>query len=156
LDKFRYVKLVGLPILHLLVIEWAWTIKQTSTQETRTYVSTVKFTMIQFLREISLDALRILRSLGTTDLTPLQHMHGGAPAMGLTDVAHKSSNPAVERQELQDCRPLPGVALVLASFSTRKMRSGSKWNRQSTSALSPLEPPGTGKPTSRSVAADVA
>ena len=37
------------------------------------------------LREVSFNALHILGSLGTTNLTPIQAMYAGAPTMGIAD-----------------------------------------------------------------------
>ena len=48
-----------------------------STQETRTDIAAVKYTMAKVLREVSFNALHILGSLGTTNLTPLQAMYAG-------------------------------------------------------------------------------
>ena len=58
-------------MLRLLVLWTAWTIDNSSTQETRTDIATVKFTMAKVLREVSFNALHIHGALGTTDLTPL-------------------------------------------------------------------------------------
>ena len=57
-------------MLRLFVLETAWKIDNTSTQETRTDIAAVKYTMAKVLREVSYNALHILGSLGTTDLTP--------------------------------------------------------------------------------------
>ena len=62
-------------MLRLFVLETAWKIDNTSTQETRTDIAAVKYTMAKVLREVSFNALHILGSLGTTDLTPLQAMY---------------------------------------------------------------------------------
>ena len=64
-------------MLRLFVLETAWKIDNTSTQEARTDIAAVKFTMAKVLREVSFNALHILGSLGTTDLTPLQAMYAG-------------------------------------------------------------------------------
>ena len=61
-------------MLRLFVLETAWKIDQTSTLEARTDIAAVKFTMAKVLREVSYNALHILGSLGTTDLTPIQAM----------------------------------------------------------------------------------
>ena len=47
------------------------------TQEARTDIAAVKYTMAKVLREVSFNALHILGSLGTTDLTPIQAMYAG-------------------------------------------------------------------------------
>ena len=62
-------------MLRLFVLETAWKIDNTSTQEARTDIAAVKYTMAKVLREVSFNALHILGSLGTTDLTPLQAMY---------------------------------------------------------------------------------
>ena len=64
-------------MLRLFVLETAWKIDNTSTQEARTDIAAVKFTMAKVLREVSFNALHILGSLGTTDLTPIQAMYAG-------------------------------------------------------------------------------
>ena len=69
-------------MLRLFVLETAWKIDNTSTQETRTDIAAVKYTMAKVLREVSFNALHILGSLGTTNLTPLQAMYAGAPDDG--------------------------------------------------------------------------
>ena len=60
----------AIKMLRLFVLETAWKIDQTSTLEARTDIAAVKFTMAKVLREVSCNALHILGSLGTTDLTP--------------------------------------------------------------------------------------
>ena len=69
-------------MLRLFVLETAWKIDNTSTQETRTDIAAVKYSMAKVLREVSFNALHILGSLGTTNLTPLQAMYAGAPDDG--------------------------------------------------------------------------
>ena len=69
-------------MLRLFVLETAWKIDNTSTQETRTDIAAVKYTMAKVLREVSFNALHILGSLGTTDLTPIQAMYAAAPDHG--------------------------------------------------------------------------
>src|SRR5207245_7256255 len=69
-------------MLRLLVLETAWKIDNSSTQETRTDIAAVKYTMAKVLREVSLNALHILASLGTTNLTPLHPTYASAPTMG--------------------------------------------------------------------------
>ena len=54
-------------MLRLFVLETAWKIDNTSTQETRTDIAAVKYTMAKVLREVSFNALHILGSLGTTE-----------------------------------------------------------------------------------------
>ncbi|MEO6652911.1 MAG: acyl-CoA dehydrogenase family protein [Ilumatobacteraceae bacterium] len=97
-----------LRMLRLFVLETAWKIDRTSTQEARTDIAAVKFTMARVLREISFDALHIHGSLGTTDLTPLQEMYAGAPAMGLADGADEVHKATVARRVLKGYRPHEG------------------------------------------------
>ncbi len=97
-----------LRMLRLFVLETAWKIDQTSTQEVRTDIAAVKFTMARVLREISFDALHIHGSLGTTDLTPLQDMYAGAPTMGLADGADEVHKATVARRVLKGYRPHEG------------------------------------------------
>jgi acyl-CoA dehydrogenase len=99
---------VKLKMLRLLVLEAAWTIDNTSTQEARTEIAAVKFTMARVLREISFDALHIHGSLGTTDLTPLQDMYASAPTMGLADGADEVHKSTVARRVLKGYRPHEG------------------------------------------------
>src|SRR5205814_469919 len=75
----------AIKMLRLFVLETAWKIDQTSTLEARTDIAAVKFTMARVLREVSYNALHILGSLGTTDLTPIQDMYASAPTMGIAD-----------------------------------------------------------------------
>ena len=51
-------------MLRLFVLETAWKIDNSSTQETRTDIAAVKYTMAKVLREVSFNALHILGSLG--------------------------------------------------------------------------------------------
>lgn len=97
-----------LRMLRLFVLETAWKIDQSSTQEARTDIAAVKFTMARVLREISFDALHIHGSLGTTDLTPLQDMYAGAPTMGLADGADEVHKATVARRLLKGYRPHEG------------------------------------------------
>ena len=95
-------------MLRLLVLETAWKIDRRSTQEARTDIGVVKFTMSRVLREVSFNALQIHGSLGTTNLTPLQDMYAGAPTMGLADGADEVHKSTVARRVLKDYRPHEG------------------------------------------------
>jgi acyl-CoA dehydrogenase len=95
-------------MLRLLVLETAWKIDNSSTQEARTDIATVKFTMARVLREVSYNALHIHGSLGTTDLTPLQAMYAGAPGMGLADGADEVHKVTVARRVLRSYLPHEG------------------------------------------------
>src|SRR3982750_203729 len=95
-------------MLRLFVLETAWKIDNSSTQETRTDIAAVKYTMAKVLREVSFNALHILGSLGTTDLTPLQAMYARAPTMGLADGVDEVHKATVARNVLKDYRPHTG------------------------------------------------
>ena len=64
--------------------------------------------MAKVLREVSFNALHILGSLGTTDLTPLQAMYAGAPTMGIADGVDEVHKATVARNVLKDYRPHEG------------------------------------------------
>jgi acyl-CoA dehydrogenase len=95
----------AIKMLRLLVLECAWKIDQTSTQEARTDIAAVKFTMARVLREVSYNALHILGSLGTTDLTPIQAMYAAAPTMGIADGVDEVHKATVARRVLKEYRP---------------------------------------------------
>src|SRR5256885_13250110 len=83
-------------------------IATTSTKETRTDIAAVKYTMAKVLREVSFNALHILGSLGTTDLTPLQPMYAAAPTMGIADGVDEVHKATVARNVLKQYRPHEG------------------------------------------------
>jgi len=95
-------------MLRLFVLETAWRIDQTSTQEVRTEIAAVKFTMAKVLQEVSFNALHILGSLGTTDLTPIQAMYASAPTMGIADGVDEVHKATVARRVLKEYRPHEG------------------------------------------------
>ncbi len=95
-------------MLRLYVLETAWKIDNSSTQETRTDIAAVKFTMAKVLREVSFNALHIHGALGTTDLTPLQDMYAAAPTMGIADGVDEVHIATVARRVLRDYRPHEG------------------------------------------------
>jgi len=95
-------------MLRLFVLETAWKIDNSSTQETRTDIAAVKFTMAKVLQEVSFNALHIHGSLGTTDLTPLQAMYAGAPTMGIADGVDEVHKATVARNLLKRYRPHQG------------------------------------------------
>jgi alkylation response protein AidB-like acyl-CoA dehydrogenase len=92
-------------MLRLLVLETAWKIDQTSSQEARTDIAAVKYTMAKVLREVSYNALHILGSIGTTDLTPIQAMYAAAPTMGIADGVDEVHKATVARRVLKEYRP---------------------------------------------------
>jgi alkylation response protein AidB-like acyl-CoA dehydrogenase len=87
-------------MLRLFVLETAWKIDNSSTHETRTDIAAVKYTMAKVLREVSFNALHILGSLGTTNLTPIQAMYAGAPTMGIADGVDEVHKATVARNVL--------------------------------------------------------
>jgi acyl-CoA dehydrogenase len=95
-------------MLRLFVLETAWKIDNSSTQEARTEIAAVKFTMARVLREVSFNALHILGSLGTTDLTPIQAMYAAAPTMGIADGVDEVHIATVARRVLGNYKPHEG------------------------------------------------
>src|SRR6516162_4039267 len=95
-------------MLRLFVLETAWKIDNSSTQEARTDIAAVKYTMAKVLREVSYNALHILGSIGTTDLTPLQEMFASAPTMGIADGVDEVHKATVARNVLKGYRPHEG------------------------------------------------
>jgi acyl-CoA dehydrogenase len=98
----------AIEMLRLLVLQTAWKIDQSSTAETRTDIAAVKFTMAKVLREVSFNALQILGSLGTTNLTPIQALYAWAPTMGIADGADEVHKATVARRILRTYRPHDG------------------------------------------------
>ena len=98
----------AIKMLRLFVLETAWKIDQTSTLEARTDIAAVKFTMAKVLREVSYNALHILGSLGTTDLTPIQAMYASAPTMGIANGVDEVHVATVARRVLRGYRPHEG------------------------------------------------
>ena len=100
---------VQINMLRLLVLETAWKIDHTSTQETRTDIAAVKFTMAKVLRDVSFRALHIFGSLGMTNLTPLKDMYANAPSMGIADGVDEVHKVTVARNVLKSYRPHEGL-----------------------------------------------
>jgi acyl-CoA dehydrogenase len=95
-------------MLRLLVLWTAWTIDNSSTQEARTQIAACKYTAAKVLREVSYRAIHILGSLGVTDLTPLQAMWAGSPAMSVMDGVDEVHQVTVARNVLKGYRPHEG------------------------------------------------
>jgi acyl-CoA dehydrogenase len=57
---------------------------------------------------VSFNALHILGSLGTTNLTPLQAMYAAAPTMGIADGVDEVHKSTVARNVLKGYRPHEG------------------------------------------------
>lgn len=98
----------SIQMLRLFVLETAWKIDNSSTQETRTDIAAVKYTMAKVLREVSFNSLHILGSLGTTNLTPIQAMYAGAPTMGIADGVDEVHKATVARNVLKGYEPHEG------------------------------------------------
>jgi acyl-CoA dehydrogenase len=98
----------SIAMLRLFVLETAWKIDNTSTHETRTDIAAVKYSMAKVLREVSFNALHILGSLGTTNLTPIQAMYATAPTMGIADGVDEVHKVTVARMVLTKYEPHEG------------------------------------------------
>jgi len=96
-------------MLRLLVLWTAWTIDNSSTQESRTQIAACKYTCAKVLREVSYRALHIMGSLGTTNLTPLQAMYAAAPTMAIADGVDEVHKVTVARNVLKGYRPQEGM-----------------------------------------------
>jgi len=96
-------------MLRLMVLWTAWKIDNTSTQETRTDIAAVKFTMAKVLRDVSFRSLHILGSLGMTNLTPIRDMYANAPSMGIADGVDEVHKVTVARNVLKSYRPHEGL-----------------------------------------------
>ena len=95
--------------LRLLVLWTAWTIDNSSTQESRTQIAACKYTCAKVLREVSYRAIHIFGSLGVTDLTPLHQMWSNAPTMSVMDGADEVHKVTVARNVLSSYRPHEGL-----------------------------------------------
>ena len=95
-------------MLRLFVLETAWKIDNSSTHECRTDIAAVKYSMAKVLREVSFNALHILGSLGTTNLTPIQAMYASAPTMGIADGVDEVHKATVARNVLSQYEPHEG------------------------------------------------
>lgn len=95
-------------MLRLFVLETAWKIDNSSIRETRTDIAAVKYTMAKVLREVSFNALHILGSLGTTNLTPIKEMYANAPNMGIADGVDEVHKVTVARNVLSTYEPHEG------------------------------------------------
>lgn len=95
-------------MLRLFVLETAWKIDNSSFRETRTDIAAVKYTMAKVLREVSFNALHILGSLGTTNLTPIKEMYANAPNMGIADGVDEVHKVTVARNVLSTYEPHEG------------------------------------------------
>ena len=95
-------------MLRLLVLWTAWTIDNSSTQEARTQIAACKYTAAKVLKDVSYRAIHIFGSLGVTDLTPLQAMWAGSPAMSVMDGVDEVHKVTVARNVLKGYEPHDG------------------------------------------------
>ncbi len=96
-------------MLRLLVLWTAWTIDNSSTQESRTQIAACKYTAAKVLKDVAYRAIHIYGSLGMTDLTPLHAMWSGSPAMSVMDGVDEVHKVTVARNVLKDYRPHEGL-----------------------------------------------
>jgi acyl-CoA dehydrogenase len=95
-------------MLRLLVLWTAWTIDNSSTQEARTQIAACKYTAAKVLKDVAYRAIHIFGSLGVTDLTPLQAMWAGSPAMSVMDGVDEVHKVTVARNVLKGYEPHDG------------------------------------------------
>jgi len=95
-------------MLRLLVLCTAWTIDNSSTQEARTQIAACKYTAARVLKDVAYRAIHIFGSLGVTDLTPLQAMWAGSPAMSVMDGVDEVHKVTVARNVLKGYQPHEG------------------------------------------------
>ena len=95
-------------MLRLLVLWTAWTIDNSSTQEARTQIAACKYTAAKVLKDVAYRAIHIFGSLGVTDLTPLQAMWAGSPAMSVMDGVDEVHKVTVARNVLKGYQPHEG------------------------------------------------
>jgi acyl-CoA dehydrogenase len=95
-------------MLRLLVLWTAWTIDNSSTQEARTQIAACKYTAAKVLKDVAYRAIHIFGSLGVTDLTPLQAMWAGSPAMSVMDGVDEVHKVTVSRNVLKGYEPHDG------------------------------------------------
>ncbi len=95
-------------MLRLLVLWTAWTIDNSSTQEARTQIAACKYTAAKVLKDVAYRAIHIFGSLGVTDLTPLQAMWAGSPAMSVMDGVDEVHKVTVARNVLKGYAPHDG------------------------------------------------
>jgi alkylation response protein AidB-like acyl-CoA dehydrogenase len=95
-------------MLRLLVLWTAWAIDNSSTQEARTQIAACKYTAARVLKDVAYRAIHIFGSLGVTDLTPLQAMWAGSPAMSVMDGVDEVHKVTVARNVLKGYQPHEG------------------------------------------------
>ena len=95
-------------MLRLLVLQAAWTIDTSSTQEARTQIAACKFTCAKVLRDVSFRAVHIYGSLGMTNLTPLMGQWASAPQQSIMDGPDEVHKVTVARRVLHNYKPHEG------------------------------------------------
>jgi alkylation response protein AidB-like acyl-CoA dehydrogenase len=95
-------------MLRLLVLWTAWTIDNSSTQESRTQIAACKYTCAKVLHDVTYRAIHIYGSLGVTNLTPLQAQWSAAPTMSVMDGVDEVHKVTVARNVLKGYRPHEG------------------------------------------------
>jgi hypothetical protein len=103
-DSYAQIKM-----LRLLILETAWVIDNSSTQEARTQIAATKYTAAKVLREVTYRAIHIMGSLGVTNLTPLQAQWANAPTMAVMDGVDEVHKVTVARNVLKKYRPHDGL-----------------------------------------------
>ena len=103
-DSYAQIKM-----LRLLILETAWVIDNSSTQEARTQIAATKYTAAKVLREVTYRAIHIMGSLGVTNLTPLQAQWANAPTMAVMDGVDEVHKVTVARNVLKQYRPHEGL-----------------------------------------------
>ena len=128
-------------MLRLFVLETAWKIDNTSTQETRTDIAAVKYTMAKVLRDVSFNALHIL------GLARHHQPHAAAgdvrraPTMGIADGVDEVHKATVARNVLKGYRPHEGY------WPTEYFPAKREKARRSSSRCSPRTPSCARSPT---------
>jgi alkylation response protein AidB-like acyl-CoA dehydrogenase len=133
-------------MLRLLVLETAWKIDQSSTQATRTDIAAVKYTMAKVLREVSFNALHILGSIGTTNLTPLQAMYAATARKSTRTGPPSTTRPSERKPARSSSRSstkTPNSAHSRTATPSTWRRGGSARRRQSPSATTSTDPSAT-------------
>jgi len=96
-------------MLRLLVLWTAWTIDNSSTQESRTQIAACKYTAAKVLKDVAYRAIHIYGSLGVTNLTPLQAMWASSPNMSVMDGVDEVHKVTVARNVLKSYSPHEGL-----------------------------------------------
>jgi acyl-CoA dehydrogenase len=96
-------------MLRLMVLWTAWTIDNSSTQETRTQIAACKYSCAKVLHDVTYRAIHIFGSLGITNLTPLRDQWISVPNMSVMDGVDEVHKSTVARNVLKSYRPHEGL-----------------------------------------------